>query len=179
MTLAHFNLHMERLRVLRFQPDTLTEHWKVVRLACEDETFTKAIGRTLCTRSDFPTPAELLTDLKLEQERPVASALDDSRETDLETPHIIELHSETAGVSIRLPITREWKYYCEDCSDTGWQDWWCGSIEQKPLGMELRLCGRNRQHAPHTWGQPCVCIATNPALARRQVRRVLGRNAQV
>jgi len=57
-----------------------------------------------------------------------------------------------AGLELVLrkhwPFTREWKYLCAGCDDTGLV------IEQCPGDAS---CGRQRLHGPHTFGQACWC----------------------
>lgn len=48
------------------------------------------------------------------------------------------------------PVTREWKYMCQSCSDYG-------------LAMSAcpgdATCGREKAHNPHEFGTPCWCDA--------------------
>ena len=65
------------------------------------------------------------------------------------------------------PVTRLWKYRCEDCADTGWLHRVCTT--QHPCGRPFRLPkGTNRSGLEdvtgqgtctpnHAYVQPCVC----------------------
>jgi len=57
-----------------------------------------------------------------------------------------------AGLELVLrkhwPFTREWKYLCAGCDDTGLV------MEQCPGDSS---CGRPRAHGPHAFGQACWC----------------------
>lgn len=45
------------------------------------------------------------------------------------------------------PVTREWKYLCETCGDTGWR------VQTCPADP----CLRDRPHLPHEYVTPCWC----------------------
>ena len=49
------------------------------------------------------------------------------------------------------PQTREWKYLCGGCDDTGLRLHECPG--DKPF------CGRRKAHLPHEYGEPCSCAA--------------------
>jgi hypothetical protein len=74
------------------------------------------------------------------------------------------------GAGTIVSVSREWKYYDERCSDTGWASWWCGPPEDKRRApwMELARCDRRGDHGPHEWVSRCACYASNPALVRRR-----------
>lgn len=46
------------------------------------------------------------------------------------------------------PYTREWKYLCDACADTGLQISSCSGDA---------TCGRAKPHLPHDFGKPCWC----------------------
>ena len=46
------------------------------------------------------------------------------------------------------PFTREWKYLCVECNDTGFVLSECHGDA---------TCGREKRHGPHTFGRPCWC----------------------
>ena len=76
------------------------------------------------------------------------------------------------GAGKIIPVTREWKYYCERCSDSGWASWWCGPEdhrERRPWWSVAR-CERRGEHAPHEWVGKCACFDSNPALVKRRER---------
>lgn len=45
-------------------------------------------------------------------------------------------------------FTREWKYLCQSCDDTGLVISACDGDA---------TCGRGKPHGPHTFGTPCWC----------------------
>ena len=46
------------------------------------------------------------------------------------------------------PFSREWKYLCQNCEDTGLTHENCPGD---------RTCGREKPHGGHTFGTPCWC----------------------
>jgi hypothetical protein len=48
------------------------------------------------------------------------------------------------------PVTREWKYLCDKCGDTG--------LEMRECQGDA-TCGRSKRHLPHEYGDPCWCSA--------------------
>lgn len=66
--------------------------------------------------------------------------------------------------------------WCGVCQDTGWEPFWCvGRDHGIPVERlehdndhkyELKECGRDKQHPPHSWVRKCNCRATNPVYLR-------------
>lgn len=58
-----------------------------------------------------------------------------------------------------LPAAREqpWAFECQHCEDTGWAYHDCDGG---------RVCGRAKEHNPHTYATPCSCRDTNRTFQR-------------
>lgn len=165
MTVAFFREQMTRLMGLRFAPADFDTHWEALHELPPD-VLEAAVTRAQRTRVEFPTPVELRMDADIARPRAVAVLDAPERETPLEQPYAIPFPQ--AGKSI--PVQRIWKYYCEACSDLGWQSVWCGDPKnpsRKPW-QEPRTCDRRGEHAPHEWVRHCGCFDTNPALVRKR-----------
>lgn len=64
------------------------------------------------------------------------------------TPFTDRVHALEGLLREVWPFTREWKYLCKPCFDTGLV------IASCPGDA---TCGRPRQHGPHDFGTPCWC----------------------
>ena len=173
MTRHWFDQQMARLSGLRFAPAETDTHWEALQ-DVPGSVLEVAVGRAAKTRSEFPTPVELRQDADQVAHfaRPVEPAED--RSTPLEQPFTITVPEVGKVVS----ITREWSYYCETCSDAGWESMWCGYPAVTLKNGEIRtlakpwqaqrICDRRGPHMPHEWVQKCACSDTNPALVRKR-----------
>lgn len=146
MTRQWFDRQMARLGVLKFAPDTTDEYFAILHELPED-VFTAAVTRALESRVHFPVPAELLADADAVAVRPT--------------------------INVQERRSREWAYFCDECSDTGWHSWWCGSVTDagcKPW-LTPSACGRpgnGDAHTPHGHVTQCACWETNPKLVRER-----------
>lgn len=125
--------------------------------------FDAAVSHALKTRTWYPKPAELRMDADHVAPMLRPQSASDVQEIPLAEPFTITVPQAGTVVS----ITREWKYYCDRCSDTGWAAWSCGEVKQKPW-HELAACGRPNEHGSHEWVKHCACWASNPALVRKR-----------
>jgi hypothetical protein len=177
VTWEFFETQMARLRGLRFVPADMTTHWEALNQLPES-TLEAAVTRAGRTRVEFPTPIELRQDADQSTSSPSAIDPDPSRGTDLPEPRSITVSSGPNDISFTLPVRREWKYYCETCSDSGWRSLFCGNVNdpiRKPW-WEHRTCDRRVEHAGHEWVSDCPCREWNPAIKRRKER--LGKYAE-
>lgn len=164
MTRDGFDKQMARLFGLRFAPVDTETHWE----ALQDiplVVLTAAITRAQKTRSDFPTPIELREDADVMAHVVIAPTED--RSVELAQPFTITV----PNVGTVVSVTREWKYYCEICSDNGWAAFWCGDDGPglKPW-YGRGSCERRGAHGSHEWVKRCLCFESNPALVRQRER---------
>ena len=164
MTFAAFEHQMGRLSGLRFRPAELQTHWEALK-DIPDAVLEAAVTRAQRSRVEFPTPVELRQDA--DQVAFHAAPLEpaEDRSVPLTEPFTITVPEVGTVVS----VTREWRYYCETCSDGGWESIWCGEITngRKPW-QALRHCDRSGAHAHHEWVRKCACYDTNQALVRKR-----------
>lgn len=165
MTIETFNVQMDRLAGLRFRPADLTTHWEALH-EIPDAVLEAAVTRAQRTRSEFPTPVELRQDADQVAHHAQPIAPPEDRSAPLAEPFTITVPE----VGTIVSITREWNYYCDTCSDGGWDSVWCGDEKapQRKPWHELRICDRRGKHDPHEWVRRCVCYDTNPALVRKR-----------
>jgi hypothetical protein len=160
-TWDHFSGQMQRLTGLRFPPADMRTHWEALR-DLSASALEAAVSHAQKTRAEFPTPVELRQDADIAARPPIGQ--DTDRGVDLPVPREVPIPS--AGLTVRM--TREWRYYCDRCSDCGWESLWCGDEAQsKPWQMSWD-CGRHGDHAAHEWVRKCSCWETNPALIRKR-----------
>jgi len=161
-----FRAQMKRLIGLRFFPADLTTHWEVLR-DCPHDLLVRAVTKAQTACTDFPTPQELLHLARSGEV--VTPEADRSRSV---MPFVITHPS----LPVRIPVTREWEYYCDECHDAGRRSYWCGpdSPARRPW-IEQRHCERadaswkaHNGMCGHEWVQRCECADTNPAVLRRQ-----------
>lgn len=167
MTFAFFQQQMDRLGGLRFRPAELQTHWEALK-DLPDAVLEAAVSRAQKTRQEFPTPIELRVDADAVAHR-VRQIEDEDRSRALPQP--VELGTLPTGTIVRA--TREWRYYCQVCSDMGWRSLWCGdesNSARKPW-MASQHCGRSREHSPHEWVTECACANGNPAILKRKERQ--------
>lgn len=66
---------------------------------------------------------------------------------------------------------RTW-VHCTACSDSSWRHARCDGGTKVYGDRDDHLprvhCGRRHSHAPHSYVERCVCVDTNPAIARRR-----------
>ena len=156
-----FKAQMRRLVGLKFQPASLDTHWEALR-DMPEALLAAAVEKAQRESDEFPSPSVLRAfgDLLRATVLPLP-ALED-RGKALPVPVVARLPS---GGS--LPITREWVYYCDDCSDTGWKTWWCGP-GQPPGSLWVSVCQRTNEHEAHWWVGRCACAGSNPAVKRKR-----------
>jgi hypothetical protein len=166
VTLEFFKEQMHRMVGLRFAPADYDTHWEGLR-ELPDAVLEAAVGRAVKTRADFPTPWELRQDADQVAGRVrTMEPDDDQRRTPLVEP--FEIVYPLGGAPI--PVRETWSYYCETCSDGGFESVWCGDIKapSRAPWMYPRTCERRKAHAPHEWVRQCACWDTNPALIRKR-----------
>jgi hypothetical protein len=156
---------MKRLMGLKFAPSELTTHWEALRDLTAVE-LDAAVARAQKESDEFPSPRMLRAFVDEFRARQLVSEEDQSRAipvepTTFEVPH----------VGLTIPITREWRYYCDECSDTGVRSFCCGAGESSRWPwMRVERCARRKAHADHEWVEPCPCAETNPDVQRKKAR---------
>lgn len=159
VTREFFDAQMGRLIVLKGWPDSVDEYFAVLTDIPED-VFTAAITQALRTRMWFPTPAEVRADCDaVVRLRPVPTPQAPQFE-DIPGGRTVTFPNPFGGPSLTLRITREWKYDCGDCGDTGWASRRCGEGHTH--------CGRRQEHGPHEFVEKCACIHWNPTIRRHR-----------
>lgn len=163
MTFDEMRAALDTLTGLKFRPADYKTHWAGLKDMPLDA-LRRAVERAAKQCSEFPSPAELRT--LADAAGPSLAVLED-RSVPLDVPQIVPAPFQSKP----FKITREWKYYCDTCSDEGMESLWCGPIgpTRKPW-QRLAECGRSGEHAGHEWVQPCACQATNPAVLHRRER---------
>lgn len=166
MNWEDFSRQMRRLSGLKFAPADMQTHWE----ALQDLPYMvleAAISRAQRTRIDFPTPIELRQDADQVSHSVQTLPPEVDRSVMLAEPVTYTV----PHVSAPLKITREWKYYCEDCLDGGMVSKWCGEMPKnhKPW-IAPEICQRIKEHLPHEWVTACTCVERNPAIQRRRQR---------
>lgn len=69
------------------------------------------------------------------------------------TSATLTVRANAARKLMELPARAEpWHFECSDCEDTGWSQHDCAGDA---------TCGRQRQHAPHTYVRVCPCRPSN------------------
>ena len=164
LTIATFNAQMNRLVGLKFMPADLTTHWEALS-DLPDAVLEAAVTRAQKTRADFPTPVELRQDADQVKAHAFIVEPAEDRVVALAQPFTITVPEVGTVVS----VTREWRYYADRCSDTGWASWWCGTVEDRRAPwMPISSCGRRGDHDAHEWVGQCACWESNPALVRKR-----------
>lgn len=165
-----FREQMSRMTGLKFAPPDLSTHWE----ALDDLpplVLEAAVTLAQVTRVDFPTPVELRRDAD-QATASARSAVVEDRSVELPAP--VALGTLPTGQALP-PATRLWRYYCEDCSDTGRVSHWCGAGRRQPW-LEIRECEAYRCRSikaghpeyGHEWVTPCPCAESNPAIRRQR-----------
>ena len=160
-----FRQQMSRLMGLKFSPADLTTHWEALQDVPE-AILAEAVTRAQKSRSEFPTPVELRQDADAVAHL-VRSTPDEDRGVDLEQP--VTLGSLPDGTPLPQ-VKRIWKYYCDDCEDSGMRSFWCGAaVEHVTKPWQMRMtCDRTKEHRPHEFVARCACWDTNTALVRKR-----------
>lgn len=167
MTVEFFNQQMARMGGLKFRPADLTTHWEALQ-DMPEAVLEAAVTRAQRSRVEFPTPAELREDADHVARHVSPTGQDEDRGVDLPEPVTI------GHLPSGLPVvqTREWKYYCDECQDSGSRSFWCGDVASARYPwMAVRKCGtRNCRKAQyeHEWVERCPCWESNPALVRKR-----------
>lgn len=160
VTRQAFDRHMTRLIGLKFPPDSLDTHWDV--LAHIDEGILKAaVAEAQGLYDEFPSPRQLLACVASAERRAARLGPQEDRSTPLPEPIYYDVPNYG-----RIRINREWKYHCEDCSDSGWRNFACG--EGLRVDVPMVACARDVEHPPHQWVTPCSCAESNPEVKRRR-----------
>jgi hypothetical protein len=158
-----FKAQMNRLVGLKFPPADLHTHWEALR-DMPEALLAAAVEKAQRGSDEFPSPKmlKMYADQLRSQVMPLPATED--RGTDL-----VEPLTATLPTGKVLPFKREWKYYCEDCSDTGWKTWWCGPGQSiaSPWASSS-VCQRTNEHGPHEWVGRCACAGSNPAVKRKR-----------
>jgi hypothetical protein len=155
---------MKRLMGLKFAPASLDTHWEALHDLTPLE-LSEAIEQAQRECDEFPSPKMLRMFVDQFRSRIEIPEEDWSRATPIE-PREIRFPD---GRVIR--ITHEWKYYCEDCNDTGQRVNWCGvrPSTRRPW-LPVMQCGRRAEHGEHEWDDRCPCADTNPDVLRKKAR---------
>ena len=164
MTWEFLEEQMGRLKGLKFPPADMTTHWEALK-DLPPAILEAAVTRAQKTRTEFPTPVELRQDADLVKHHVDTLAPSEDRGIDLETP--VEYAVPHTGIVVS--VTREWRYDCARCHDSGWASWWCGaSGPTKVPWIVDRQCGRPGVHGSHEWVGRCACWETNLTLIRKR-----------
>jgi hypothetical protein len=164
MTRKTFDAHLKRLAVLPFPPPTTDTHWDTMQNVPED-VLSAAVTEAAAMFDAFPTPRQLLACVAAVRRRMAQGGLTPDQSTPL--PDTIYFDVPNYG---RLPIKREWKYHCEDCSDSGWRTYNCGAVTRPKPDTIGVACERTIDHAPHEWVGRCACAESNPEVIRKRER---------
>jgi hypothetical protein len=167
MTIEHCGQQLARLMVLRGVPADIEEYGPALA-DIPDERFTRAVDHALKTRPWFPTPADLRADVDAVAPPPsvwfephVEMRVGGGREVTFANPF--------GGKSVTISLAREWKHDCDECRDTGWRSFWCGTQRPAILAdVPVHNCGRRRDHDQHECVERCACIDWNPTIRRRK-----------
>lgn len=172
---AEFRAQMRRLLGLKFAPANLQTHWESLH-DLPDALLQSAVDHAQRMCDEFPSPHELRTFA----ERMRFKVLPVPPPVDRSMPSERVITAELPGGG-KIRIRREWKYYCDECSDSGWVSIWCDGYtrsddESFPAGRRSQrteraeMCSRTEAHGSHEWTMPCPCAATNPDVLRRRER---------
>lgn len=166
-----FKAQMRRLAGLKFAPSDLTTHWEALK-DLPEVLIEAAVSHAQGATSEFPSPKDLRAYSELKR----ATALPIEPEQDRSEPLARPVNLGTLPTGVPIVAKRIWKYYDEQCSDTGWKAWWCGdpaSGRRRPW-VELGRCQRNKEHEAHEWVAECSCFTGNPEVQRRRERLAQG-----
>lgn len=165
MTQLAFERSMSRLTGLKFAPANLSTHFEALSDLTDTE-LDAAIGRAARECDEFPSPKMLRAFVDEHRARVEVPEEDPGRASVLDESRTIALPDGTT-----LSVPREWRYYCEVCSDTGVKSFWCGD---KPSArfpwLSVMRCQRRKEHLDHEWVESCPCAETNPDVQRKKAR---------
>jgi hypothetical protein len=157
MTRTHFDTQMGRLIVLKGWPDSIDEYFPALEDVPE-VVITAAIAHALRTRMWFPTPAEVRADCDaVVRLKPAPTSMTPQFE-DIPGGRTVTFPNPFGGAGLTLRISREWRYDCDTCGDTGWASRRCPDTQ----------CGRRIEHGPHEFVERCACIDWNPTIRRHR-----------
>lgn len=167
---AAFRRQMQRLGGLKFAPAELDTHWEALS-DLSDAELDAAVSRAARGCDDFPSPKMLRVFVdEYRRDLPVP-AEDLSREMPAEPRTITTPYGDSHT------FNREWKYFCDDCSDTGRRSYWCGDgpSERYPWMSVSRChttnCEKLRRGGyAHEWVDRCPCADTNPDVLRKKAQ---------
>lgn len=171
MTQVAFEHSMRRLTGLKFAPVVMTTHYEALRDLTDVE-LDAAITRAARECDEFPSPKMLRMFVdEYRGQLPVPDE-DLTREKPAEPRTITTPYGET------YTFNREWRYYCEECSDTGRRSYMCGDgpSSRYPWLTVVRCqtphCEKTRRGMvyEHEWVTACPCAATNPAVLRKKAQ---------
>jgi hypothetical protein len=166
MTFDEMRAALDTLTGLKFRPADYKTHWAGLQ-DMPLEVLRAAVARAAKQCAEFPTPAELrgLADASPVPVQPFDQSVP------LDTPVIIP--PAPFGTKPHV-ITREWRYYCDICSDSGWDEFWCdgspavpGNRARQPW-VPIAPCDRTKPHLPHSFVRACHCESTNIAIQARK-----------
>lgn len=162
-----FNLQMARMVGLRFPPGDMDTHWEALS-DMPEALLVASVERAQREADEFPSPNMLKA--YAAQLRSDVIALPSVEDRGVDLPEPVTATLPTGKV---IPFTREWKYYCSECNDTGWRTWWCGpgSSSASPW-VATSVCQRHNEHMSHEWVGRCACAASNPAVRRKRESEV-------
>ena len=158
-----FKAQMRRLVGLKFQPANLDTHWEALR-DMPEALLSAAVERAQRESDEFPSPKvlKMFADQLRSSVVPLPEIEDRGKE-------LLEPLAATLPSGKVLPFKREWIYYCEACSDSGWKMWWCGAgFSTGSPWVSSSVCQRTQEHGPHEWVGRCACAGSNPAVRRKR-----------
>lgn len=170
MTYAAFTTTMDRLAGLKFRPTSLQTHWEALSDLADVE-IVAAIERAQRECEDFPAPKMLRMFVdEYRRDLPVP-------DEDLSREIPAELRTITTPYGDTHTFNREWKYFCEDCSDTGRRSYWCGDAPSARMPwLTVARCHtvNCKKLQPsgyaHEWVDRCPCADTNPDVLRKKAQ---------
>ena len=164
MTFVAFTKVMDRLAGLKFAPKNAQTHWEAL---CDlgDAELIAAIGRAQKECEEFPSPRMIRMFVDEYRGRVYVPEESDRSSPWTGEPEIVLPNG------ARLPVTPEWRYYCEECSDIGMRSFWCGSSPSTRYPwLRVQRCGRRQAHGDHEWAEVCPCATHNPDVLRKKAR---------
>lgn len=161
-----FRAHMTRLSGLRFSPADLTTHWEAMH-DFPEPLLDAAVTRAARECINFPAPWTLLSFGEQARARVLPVPQEAQRGVELAEPVVLG----TLPTGLVIKATREWRYYCDNCTDSGWRSVWCGDVAEAKPWQERGVCGRGKEHGSHEFVVACPCAASNPDVQRRLERQ--------
>jgi len=165
-----FLRRMQILESLKFAPASMQLHWLALSDVTDGE-LQRAVERAARECDEFPSPKMLRAFIP---PKPLAAPVDDPAR---ETP--VERKTFTLPDGTTLPVTREWKYFCDDCNDSGWLNHFCGTDQPTKPWLSRRTCDRKYDHPSHEWVRLCPCATRNPDVPPAVKQRALAAAKEV